>query len=77
VPAANQRLVVLDGKAKKMKFCFGGLASDAARPNYEKLSVSYLIERSRSPGPQSEFPGTAGSMITDDHYGILGVLASK
>jgi hypothetical protein len=77
VPAANQRLYVLDGKGEKDEALFRGLASDAARPNYEKLPVTYLI------GPEAEalahslnLPAALpAAVMTDDHYGILGVLA--
>jgi len=76
VPAANRRLIVLDGKGGKDEVLFRGLASDAARPIYEKLSVSYLI------GPEAEalsgslnLPALPAALMTDDHYGILGVLA--
>ncbi|PPK74653.1 hypothetical protein B0F87_108127 [Methylobacter tundripaludum] len=76
VPAANRRLIVLDGKGGKDEVLFRGLASDAARPSYEKLSVSYLI------GPEAEalssslnLPALPAALMTDDHYGILGVLA--
>jgi hypothetical protein len=76
VPAANQRLYVLDGKDGKDEMLFRGLASKAARPRYEKLSVSYLI------GPEAEvlarslnIPALPAAVITDDHYGMLGVLS--
>ncbi|MDO9046903.1 MAG: hypothetical protein Q7U66_04100 [Methylobacter sp.] len=76
VPAANRRLTVLDGKGGKDEILFRGLASDAARASYEKLSVSYLI------GPEAEalarslnLPALPAALMTDDHYGILGVLA--
>jgi len=75
LPAANRRLTVLDGKGGKGKILFRGLASDAARPSYEKLPVSYLI------GPEAEalarslnLPALPAALMTDDHYGILGVL---
>ncbi|MDP1667286.1 MAG: hypothetical protein Q8L79_19445 [Methylobacter sp.] len=76
VPAATRRLTVLDGKGGKDEILFRGLASDAARPDYEKLSVSYLI------GPEAEALARSlnlstlpAVLMTDDHYGILGVLA--
>ena len=75
VPSANRLLTVLDGKGEKDEVLFRGLASDAARPSYEKLSVSYLI------GPEAEtlarslkLPALPAAVMTDDHYGILGVL---
>lgn len=75
VPAANRRLTVLDGKDGKDAFLFRGLASDAARSSYEKLSVTYLI------GPEAEvlarnlnLPALPAALMTDDHYGILGAL---
>ena len=76
VPAAKRRLYVLDGKGEKDEVLFRGLASDAARTSYEKLPVSYLI------GPEAEalarslnLPALPAAVMTDDHYGILGVLA--
>ena len=76
VPAANQRLVVLDGKGDKDEVLFRGLASDAARPRYEKLPVTYLL------GPEADalahslnLPALPAAVMTDDHYVILGVLA--
>jgi len=79
VPDANRHLYVLDGKGDKSgdksEILFRGLASDAARTSYEKLSVSYLI------GPEAEalarslnLPALPAALMTDDHYGILGVL---
>jgi hypothetical protein len=77
VPAANQRLYVLDGKGGKDEMLFRGLALEAARPHYEKLSVSYLI------GPEAKalarslnIPTLPAAVMTDDHYGMLGVLSS-
>ncbi|MFA6051094.1 MAG: hypothetical protein WC762_00730 [Methylobacter sp.] len=76
VPAATQHLTVLDGNGDKSEILFRGLASEAARPHYEKLSVSYLI------GPEAEalarslnLSSLPAALMTDDHYGILGVLA--
>jgi hypothetical protein len=76
VPGAKQRLIVLDGKTGKDEVLFRGLALDAARPNYKKLSVSYLI------GPEAEtlahnlnLPTLPVAVMTDDHHSILGVLA--
>ncbi len=76
VPAAGRRLLVLDGKGKKAEILFHGLALDAARPHYEKLSATYLI------GPEAEalahslnLSALPAAVITDDHYSILGVLA--
>lgn len=76
VPVANRHLYVLDGKGGKDAILFRGLASDAARPSYEKLSVSYLI------GPEAEalahslnLKTLPAALMTDDHYGILGMLA--
>ncbi|MGZ4954053.1 MAG: hypothetical protein ACXV8Q_02985 [Methylobacter sp.] len=75
VPDANRHLTVLDGNGGKDTFLFQGLASDAARPNYQKLSVSYLT------GPEAEamarslnLQSLPAALMTDDHYGILGVL---
>jgi hypothetical protein len=76
VPDANRRLIVLDGKGDKGEILFRGLASEAARPNYDKLSVSYLI------GPEAEALARSlniselpAALMTDDHYSMLGVLA--
>jgi hypothetical protein len=76
VPSAKQRLIILDGKTGKDEVLFRGLAMDAARPSYEKLSVSYLI------GPEAEtlahnlnLPTLPVALMTDDHHTILGVLA--
>ena len=75
VPDANRHLILLDGKGEKDEILFRGLASDAARPNYEKLPVSYLI------GPEAEtmaqslnLTALPAAVMTDDHYGIQGVL---
>ncbi|TAK61561.1 hypothetical protein [Methylobacter sp.] len=76
VPAASRHLYVLDGKGEKDALLFRGLASDAARPSYEKLSVTYLI------GPEAETLAHSlnlntlpAALMTDDYYGILGMLA--
>jgi len=76
VPDANRRLLVLDGKGGKDEVLFRGLASDATRTGYEKLSVSYFV------GPEAEalsgslnIPALPVALMTDDHYGILGALA--
>jgi hypothetical protein len=59
----------------KDEILFRGLASDATRPSYEKLSVSYLL------GPEAEalahrmnLPELPAAVMTDNHFGILGVL---
>ncbi|MDP3933014.1 MAG: hypothetical protein Q8Q45_11780 [Methylococcaceae bacterium] len=77
VPNAQQRLLVLDGKGDQDEMLFRGLATDAARANYDKLPVSYLI------GPDAEalatnlnFPALPAAVMTDDHYDILGVLTT-
>jgi hypothetical protein len=74
-PNAKQRLYVLDGKGENGEILFHGLATDTARPSYEKLSVSYWV------GPEAEtlaqrlnLPTLPVAVMTDDHYGILGVL---
>lgn len=76
MPDASRRLIVLDGKGEKDEVLFRGLASDAARPSYQKLSVSYLV------GPEADalasslnLPALPVALMIDDHYGILGVLA--
>ncbi|MGJ0483565.1 MAG: hypothetical protein ACR65R_03395 [Methylomicrobium sp.] len=75
LPDAQRRLYLLDGKGEKDQILFRGLAADAARPSYEKLSVSYLV------GPDAEAMARSlnlaelpAAVITDDHYGVLGVL---
>lgn len=77
VPNAQQRLLVLDGKGDKDEILFRGMATDAARSNYNKLQVSYLI------GPDAEalatnlnLPALPAAVMTDDHYGMLGVLST-
>ena len=76
LPNAKQQLLILDGKGKHGEILFRGLALDAARPHYEKLSVSYLI------GPEAEtlarnlnLPTLPVAVMTDDHHTILGFLA--
>ncbi|MGZ5075941.1 MAG: hypothetical protein ACXV9R_04910 [Methylobacter sp.] len=76
MPEANRRLLVLDGSGEKETLLFQGLASDQARPNYQKLSVSYLV------GPEAQAMARSlnitelpVAVMTDDRYGILGVLA--
>jgi hypothetical protein len=76
LPDASRRLIVLDGKGDKGDILFRGLASDAARPHYDKLSVSYLI------GPEAEALARSlnvsrlpAALMMDDHYTLLGVLA--
>jgi hypothetical protein len=76
LPYAGRRLYLLDGQGEKDEILFRGLASDAARPNYEKLSVAYLI------GPDAEamsrrlnLSELPAAVIVDDHYSVLGVLA--
>lgn len=77
VPNAPQRLLVLDGKGDQDEMLFRGLATDAARANYDKLPVSYLI------GPDAEalsrslnIGALPAAVMTDDHYGMLGVLST-
>jgi len=77
VPNAQQHLLVLDGKGDKNEILFRGLATDAARANYDKLHVSYLI------GPDAEVLARSlnistlpAAVMTDDHYGMLGVLST-
>ena len=76
LPTTSKRLTVLDGKGANSEILFRGLASDAAKSSYEKLSVSYLA------GPEAEnlahdlnLPILPAAIITDDHYSILGALA--
>ncbi|MGZ5051713.1 MAG: hypothetical protein ACXWF8_06675 [Methylobacter sp.] len=75
-PDAERRLIVLDGNGDKDDTLFRGLAADAARPYYQKLSVAYTV------GPDAEalarslnIPALPAALVTDDHYGLLGVLA--
>ena len=75
-PDAERRLLVLDGKGENGDMLFRGLALDAAKPRYEKLSVAYLI------GPDAEALARSlnittlpAAVMTDDHYGMLGVLS--
>lgn len=76
LPAAKRHLYVLDGKGANDDSLFRGLASDAARPRYDNLSVTYLV------GPDAKalartlnIPALPAAVITDDHYGVLGVLS--
>ncbi|WP_019867095.1 hypothetical protein [Methylovulum miyakonense] len=76
LPNVERRLLVLDGKGGQGDALFRGLASAAAKPRYEKLAVSYLI------GPDAEalarslnIPALPAAVMTDDHYGVLGVLS--
>jgi len=76
LPDANRRLLVLDGKGEQSAMLFQGLAAKTARPHYEKLSVAYLA------GPEAEtlanqlnLPTLPAAVLTDDHHGMLGVLA--
>jgi hypothetical protein len=73
---ARQHLYVLDGQGENDEILFRGLAADAARPSYDKFSVSYLV------GPEAEalarklnLPALPAAVMTDDHYTVLGVLA--
>lgn len=76
VPNAKRRLYVLDGKSGKDETLYNGLVTETAKRSYEKLSVSYLV------GPEAEalaenlnLSTLPAVMVTDDHYGILGVLS--
>ena len=74
--AANRRLLVLDGKGENSEILFRGLALDAAKPYYEKLSVAYLIGTEAEALAHSlNLKALPAAVITDDHYSILGVLA--
>jgi hypothetical protein len=75
LPTASKRLIVLDGKDATSEIFFRGLSADAAKPSYEKLSVSYLT------GPDADtlahrlnLQNLPAAIMTDDHYSILGVL---
>ena len=74
LPNARQQLLILDGKGEQGETLFRGLALDAARPHYERLSVSYLI------GPEAEtlahnlnIAALPVALMTDDYHTILGV----
>lgn len=76
VPDARRHLYLLDGKDDKGGILFSGLASAAARPAYEEVSVAYLV------GQQADLlarglnlPALPAAVMTDDHYTVLGVLA--
>ena len=76
VPNADRHLYILDGNGDKSDTLFRGLASAAAKPYYDKLSVSYLV------GPEAEalaqglnLQTLPAAIISDNHYSILGVLA--
>jgi hypothetical protein len=76
VQTPDKRLYVLDGKGDKGDTLFRGLASDAARPWYDKLQASYLI------GPDAEamarqfnLTELPAAVMTDANHGVLGVLS--
>ena len=76
LPDAKQHLYLIDGKGEKDEILFRGLASDSARPKYQKLAVSYLI------GPEADalvrqlaIPALPTAVIADDHFSVLGVLS--
>ncbi|MDD2659392.1 MAG: hypothetical protein PHY54_06905 [Methylococcales bacterium] len=76
VPDASRHLYLLDGKGENDDILFRGLSSDAARPNYEKLPVSYLIgQEAETMARGLNLPSLPAVVMTDDHYGVLGVLA--
>jgi len=76
MPSANRRLIVLDGKGKQGDILFRGLALDAARPHYEKLSVAYLIgDEAEALAHSLNLKALPAALMTDDHYSILGVLS--
>ncbi|MEC4750305.1 hypothetical protein [Methylomicrobium sp. Wu6] len=76
LPNAERRLYLLDGQGEQNDILFRGLAADAVRARYEKLSVAYLM------GPDADalvrdlnLPALPAAVMTDDHYAVLGVLA--
>lgn len=76
LPDADRRLLVLDAKGEKAAMLFRGLASNAARSHYDKLSVIYLAgSEAESLASQLNLSTLPAAVLTDDHYGILGVLA--
>jgi hypothetical protein len=76
MPNAERRLYVLDGNGDSGETLFRGLASDTAKSNYDKLSVSYLIgAESEALAHSLNLATKPAAVITDDHYTVLGVLA--
>jgi len=76
LPNAKRRLYLLDGKGAKDDILFRGLAADAARAGYQKLSVAYLLGQDAEALARSlNLPALPAAVITDDHYGVLGVMA--
>ena len=76
LPNAKQQLMILDGKGKHGEILFRGLALDAARPHYEKLSISYLIgSEAETLAHNLNLPALPAAVMTDNQHTILGVLA--
>jgi hypothetical protein len=75
VPNAKQHLYVLDGKGGKNDVLFDALATDAAKPGYQKLAVSYFVgEEAERLAEKLNIPALPAALITDDHFSILGIL---
>ena len=75
VPDASRRLYVFDGKGEQGKILFRGLASEAARSSYKKLSVSYFVGSEAEVLARSlNISSLPVALMTDQYYGILGVL---
>lgn len=72
---APQHLYVLDGKGDPNDKLFLGLAADAVRSHYEQLSVRYLIGPEADAMAQRLNLALPAALISDDHYGIQGVLS--
>jgi len=76
LPDAKRHLYLLDGKGEKDDILFRGLAADAARVGYQKLSVAYRVGQDADALARSlNLPALPAAVMTDDHYGVLGVLA--
>lgn len=75
-PTAKRHLYLLDGKGANDRTLFNGLASPAAFPIYENLSVTYLVgPDAKAMASDLNLPELPAAIMTDDHYTILGVLA--
>ncbi|WP_374089809.1 hypothetical protein [Methylomicrobium lacus] len=76
LPDAKRRLYLLDGKGEKDDILFRGLAADAARAGYQKLSVAYRVGQDADAlARRLNLPALPAAVMTDDLYGVLGVLA--
>jgi hypothetical protein len=75
VDNAKQRLYLLDGQGENADILFKGLSGNAARLEYEAMAVSYIsgVEIGALM-PDVNLPGLPALVLTDDHYGIQGIL---